>query len=201
MGGFGSGRPGWKRQTHEFPALDVNWLGRSGRLDAGYRGALHWPRDGGRVVHLDLRAAADHLQVDVLAGGADAGWATASRLVPLVWLRCAKGGSRPQFVCPDLKRGHPCSRRVTKLYFDGLRVACRTCLGLVYASQSEPRDQRLLRRANKLRRAMGGQPGMGSPLPARRKGQWLRTYEARIEEILRFEEQAEAVFAERLSFG
>lgn len=201
MGSFGSGRPGWRRKVDEFRSLDVNWLGRSGRLDPGFRGGLHQPLDDGMVVHLDLRAAADHLQIDVIAGDAEVGWATSSHVVPLIWLSCSKGGSQPLFVCPNIRAGQPCGCRAVKLYVAGPRIACRTCLGLVYQSQAEPRHERLLRRANKLRRALGGKPGMASPLPDRQKGQWLRTYEAKVATILELEAEAEAVFAERLGFG
>lgn len=63
--------------------------------------------------------------------------------------------------------------------------------GLTYQSRSEQPYDRLLRRANKLRQAMGGEPGTANPIPPRRKGQWHRTYEAKLDELSRLEEQAD----------
>src|SRR3712207_6400195 len=42
MGGFGSGRPGWKQKAEQFRSLDVNKHRRADCLTPGYRGGWRW---------------------------------------------------------------------------------------------------------------------------------------------------------------
>ena len=97
--------------------------------------------------------------------------------------------------------GISCRRRVAKLYGAGRYFLCRHCYRLAYASQSEGRRDRALRRANSIRMRLGGDPGMVSPLPDRPKGMWRRTYDRLIQCIHEAESKATAelaVYAEQL---
>ena len=87
------------------------------------------------------------------------------------------GGVRPYFICPGVVNGISCGRRVAKLHGCGHYFLCRHCHHLAYASQSEDGWDRSLRRANKIRQRLGGDPGMAAPFPSRPKGMWRRTYE------------------------
>src|SRR5471030_196284 len=84
---------------------------------------------------------------------------------------------RPYFVCPGVVNGVACGRRVAKLYGPGRYFLCRHCYRLAHASQSEGALDRVLRRANKIRQRLGGDPGMVAPFPPKPKGIWWRTYE------------------------
>jgi hypothetical protein len=53
------------------------------------------------------------------------------------------------------------------IYMAGEHVACRRCLGLVYASQQEPVRQRGLMKAQKIRMRLGGSPSMIEKFPNR----------------------------------
>ena len=66
----------------------------------------------------------------------------------------------------------------------------------MYASQSEPRHDRLLRRRNKLSDSLS-RGNRFDVFPPRPKGMWRRTYEARLKEIWRLEEEAEIAFMTR----
>ncbi len=59
--------------------------------------------------------------------------------------RCALGGVRPWFTCPN------CGSRRAVLFLFDCKFACRACTGIGYASQSLNRLDRARRRANDLR--------------------------------------------------
>ena len=78
---------------------------------------------------------------------------------------CRFGGERPYFICPGVVNGIACGRRVAKLHGSGRYFLCRHCYRLAHASQSEGGWDRMLRRANKIRQRLGGDPGMAAPFP------------------------------------
>ena len=96
-------------------------------------------------------------------------WTRACKHVPLTWTRCHLGGVRAWFLCPeDDGDGQCCGQRVAKLYTgDNHLLACRRCRGLAYASQSESRLDRSIRRARKTRIRLGGELSLLEPLPDR----------------------------------
>jgi len=179
MGGFGSGRPNGsgRPKAESCRSLDVNRLHHEGCLRAGWYGIWQWMRDGERVAWINLLAAFDHLDLTyrVRIGGGD--WEDISESVRIVHAGCSYGGARPYFICPGVVKGRVCGRRVTRLYVPGRYFVCRHCNRLSYASQSEGGLDRILRRANKMRQRLGGDPGMASSFPMRPKGMWQRTYE------------------------
>lgn len=75
-------------------------------------------------------------------------------LVLLDWTACTYGGYRAWFLCPD------CGRRVALLYLARPgRASCRRCLALDYDSQRETKEDRAIRRYNKIRLRLGWKPG------------------------------------------
>ena len=96
--------------------------------------------------------------------------------------------------CPGVVNGIACGRRVGKLYGPGRYFLCRRCYRLAHASQSEDAMDRALRRANRIRKRLGGDPGMAEPFPPRPKGMWQRTYE-RLSERAFFTLRAERLLA------
>ena len=104
---------------------------------------------------------------------------------------CRYGGSRPFFLCPN------CGRLYAKLHGAGRLFLCRLCYDLAYASQREPKWDRLIRRANKLRARIAGATGMAVQFPPRPKGMWRRTYDRLCDEILQAEDAAEKAFITR----
>lgn len=55
--------------------------------------------------------------------------------VELAATKCRLGGNRFWLICPLVKEGKPCRRRVGKLYISGKYFGCRTCYELGYKSQ------------------------------------------------------------------
>jgi hypothetical protein len=193
MGGLGSGRPrGFGRQKVETcRSIDVNRLHSAGCLKPGSRCETYWIRGGETVGSISLRAEADwlHLTHGVRIGGGD--WENVTETVDIVRVPCRFGGARPYFICPGVVNGTACGRRVTKLYGPGRYFVCRHCYRLAYASQSEDVLNRSVRRANKVRRRLGGKAGTGLPFPPRPKGMWRRTYERLREQAFGAEERAD----------
>ena len=192
MGGYGSGRPGQHTKVEHCRSLDINELRRDGALAPGYWATWHWT-DGSSIV---LRTTTDSLHLTHRMGSRSKGQKDVSCTVPLTRVACTKGGSRPYFLCPGRQNEPPCGRRVAKLYLKDRRFLCRHCQQLVYASQSEPRHDRLLRRRNKLSDSLS-RGNRFDLFPPRPKGMWRRTYEARLKEIWRLEEEAETAFMTR----
>jgi hypothetical protein len=179
MGGFGSGRPnGSTRDTVEAcRAIDVNRLHREGCLRAGSVGGWQWTRDGEKVASIALRTEANRLRLSYRMQIGGGKWEDVEETIRIVRVPCRFGGTRPYFICPGVVNGVSCGRRVAKLHGPGRYFLCRHCYRLASASQREDRYDRALRRANNIRRRLGGDPGIVSLLPRRPKGMHERTYQ------------------------
>jgi len=196
MGGFGSGRPsGYGRNTVEAcRPIDVNRLHRAGCLAPGWWGGWDWKRDGERVASITMRAEECRLVLSYKYRLHGDEWQSVEEPVPIVRVPCPFGGTRPYFLCPGVVNGVACGRRVAKLYGPGKYFLCRHCYRLAYASQSEGEWDRSLRRANRIRMRLGGDPGMCAPFPERPKGMWRKTYERLCNEAKRAEMLADEAF-------
>jgi hypothetical protein len=199
MGGYGSGRPGWHDKVEHYRSLDVNRLHRAGCLRPGWWGNWQWTQDGEQVALINLRAEENRLRLEfkVRIGGGD--WESVSEAIPITYAPCRYGGTRPYFLCRGVVNGRHCGRRVAKLYAGGRYFLCRHCYRLAYASQSEARHDRLLRRANKRRIMLGGESGTASAFPAKPKGMWWRTYDRHMDEIAKAEAEADRAFLARFA--
>ena len=182
-------------------SIDVNRLHKMGCLRDGWAGGLQRISDGEKGALINLRAEADqlHLSYRVRIGGGE--WEDVAETVGIVRSQCQYGGVRPYFICPGVVNGVACGRRVAKLHAAGRYFLCRHCYRLAHASQSEGAWDRRLRRANKIRRRLGGDPDLVASFPPKPRGMWRRTYERLREQAFAAEMRADeafAVLAERL---
>ena len=119
-------------------------------------------------------------------------WQEMDQRVRIVRHPCRYGGQRPWLLCPA------CVRRVAVLYLGGASAfsfSCRRCAKLKYDSQRSGVRLRLMRKAQKLRRQLGGSGSLYKPFPEKpRTMQWKR-YE-RVKEMAR---KTEEEWASRLS--
>src|SRR3989442_16018290 len=76
-------------------------------------------------------------------------WESVQPTMELEWTPCYYGGDRPWFRCPA------CDRRVAILYGADTGWWCRHCMQLPYASQQATREERLQRKARKVRERLG----------------------------------------------
>lgn len=87
----------------------------------------------------------------------------------LVATPCHFGNKRWWFICPLVRSGYPCNRRVLKLYLGGGKYfGCRHCYGLTYTSSQE-HDKRVdafLRNPDLLLRASRNPNDLGMNLTA-----------------------------------
>lgn len=196
MGGFGSGRPNGsgRAKVESCRSIDVNRLHKTGCLHPGWWGGWQWTHDGERVAWINLRAEADRLYLSyrVRIGGGE--WEDVGETVRIVHVPCRYGGARPYFICPGVVNGIACGQRVAKLHGNGRYFLCRHCYRLAHASQSEGLWDRTLRRANKIRQRLGGEPGMAAPFPKKPKGMWPRSYERLRHQAIEAEMLADRAF-------
>lgn len=103
-------------------------------------------------------------------------WENIREPINITWTACNFGGERPWFMCPGVVNGVVCGRRVAVFYGPGGYFLCRHCYDLNYQSQREDSAHRSLRRAQEIRRRLGGSANMRRPFPARPKGIHYKTY-------------------------
>src|SRR5215204_5689951 len=177
MGGKGSSR-WWDHEAKPLadasPAIDVRALQRAGLLRPGVRFTLprRRPGDGSSLL----------IDGEVGAGEVLLQWQPAATMpltavaVALTETSCTFGGTRPWFLCPQPGLNWQCPGRVARLSVDGLRLGCRRCLGLAYASQRAGEASLAGRRARRARRRLGDKGTLLAPVPSRPKGMHWRTY-------------------------
>lgn len=175
MGGYGSGRQGWKPKAEHMQRLNVDKLHKSGDLQAGNFGTWQWSRYGEVYARVSWRADTAALMLDF--GFTPYGDETRqiSQHIPIVRQPCHFGNFRLYFNCPANRSGRACNRRAVNLYFRGGYFLCRHCQRVAYASQSEGALDRALRAADKRRAAIKADPGFESIAP-KPKGMHWATY-------------------------
>lgn len=131
-----------------------------------------WSRDGEVIAWIQIRVSEDYLTLNYRARNHGEDWQTFDYRVFLDWTACRLGGRRAWFRCPA--RG--CGRRVAVLY-GGTIFACRHCHQLAYDSQREQWDDRVTRRAEKIRRRLGWEAGILNDCGVKPKGMHWRTFE------------------------
>lgn len=174
MGGIGSGRrPSYsgKDTTEDSLPLDIRRLRRAGALNPGRPVSWQWTLND--RVYASIQIRADQWQVTLSYLHTPRGCAaeSISQTVPLETTPCALGGRRQWFTCPG------CSRRVAVIYGVGRLFACRGCKGLAYSCQAESADDRAARRADRLRKKLGWEPGILNGPGLKPTGMHWRTYE------------------------
>lgn len=199
MGGYGSGRTSCRQQADQCRWVDVNYLNRNGHLRLGSFGTLSWSRNGEEFGLISFRTQSDQvlLEYRVKAHGGD--WESVSQTVPLTYVHCNYGAHRPYFRCPGVIDGRSCGRRVGKLFGADKYFLCRHCYRLNYTSQTMDLSSRLLERANKARKALGGEPGAASFIPPKPKWMHHRTYMRHRSQIESNESHASQLFLSKFA--
>jgi len=182
MGGYCSGRTGWRAKCENCLSIDVRRWAREGYFsDTGYF-RWFWTLEGG-TYGIRFWVHEKSCELDYQKDGESYRYP-----VYLSRTRCFLGGERIWFRCP----ADGCGRRVAKLYLGSRYFACRRCYRLTYQSQCySPRD-RALTQAGKIRRSLGGSEGIAWPFPDKPKRMRWRTYERLKERCDRYEARYDA---------
>lgn len=164
-GGYrpGSGRPRRRPIAERMLRIDVRPWRREGLLAEGTQGVVEWRCDSteGGVLR----------QVGFTTGAGEVAFSFRTETGPRCQrVRLATGGYRfggvrqHWFACPV------CDQRIALLYVSANGLACRRCLGVAYASQSESRLAYACRRLRKLEALLG--PVRSRPAKMHSKTYW-----------------------------
>jgi len=198
MGGIGSGnryRCGAKNTVEGRTSLDINRWVREGCITAGRSFSTQWTWGDGSTSSISVRVeSADSIRLSYRTrSGGEVDWTDVNYSIPLTRTPCRFGGERTWFLCP----GRDCGRRVAKLYCAGRYYVCRHCGNLAYSSQREDAGDRALRRAQTIRKKLGGSANMLELFPPKPKGMHWRTYERLSAQSRRMEYQSNMLMAEK----
>lgn len=203
MGGSNSGRREYGRKgcVEDCLTIDIGWMRRRGLLWPGASGMLNWTNRGEPIGDIRYRTEREGLVLNFRYRWRGGEWETVQQPLPIEWTPCRFGGKRPWFRCPGVIIGKRCGRRVLMVHAGGKFFLCRHCYGLAHRCQSESQLDRLLRRADKTREALGGSYHLDEPPPPKPKGMHWRTYRWREEAIERADEDIERAFQSRFGYS
>jgi hypothetical protein len=172
MGGYGSGRSGWRPKAEGTQRLDVRYLNGRGMLEANRYSTLTWSRGGEPSGDIKLVSYGNKLVLNYRAKSAyEDEWTKIEEDVYLDWTPCNFGGKRPWLLCPR------CRRRVALIYSVGKRFLCRHCYRITYSSQCESLHDRLLRKSRKIRKKLEAGVSIYEPVMFKPKGMHQTTFD------------------------
>jgi len=179
MGGWNSGRSGWRRKVEGQYSVDIQWMKRKGYLYNGCEGTLTWSSRGKEAGNISYRVASDSITLIYKCREHGGEWQSVEEKISLTHTRCNYGSRRVWMLCPA------CLRRCGKVYLVGNHPACRKCHKLAYASEGETQLDRLQRQACKALEELGSENyhDYWAPKP---KGMHWKTYERHMKVINRY---------------
>ncbi|MDO8463408.1 MAG: hypothetical protein Q7S96_04040 [bacterium] len=135
----------WGKDTCEgTQSISLSWLKQKGMLPTEPKWGHHqitWTRGGSESsvgIEIDTYPDAPYIRFYYTTTSRQDGKKTDYDYK--VWLTttpCHFGGKRYWFICPLIKEGVACRKRVAVLYYGGRYYGCRKCYNLCYESQKE----------------------------------------------------------------
>jgi len=188
MGGYWSGRKGWRRKVESQHSVDIRWMNRKGWLYKGCAGTLRWSCRGEETGCIGYRVTDDGLTLIYKHREHGEEWESVESEIRLEYTPCNYGGERVWMRCPH------CWRRCANVYIAGKYPACRKCYNLAYHSEAETDVDRSMRRARTAQEKLGYDGGCLDEWISKPKGMHWRTYERHLKTI----EQANSFFASEM---
>jgi len=177
MGGYFSGRKGWRRKVESQHSVDIRWMKRKGWLYNGCTGTLTWSCRGEQTGSIGYWVSAETITLDYKHHEPDGEWEPVQSEIRLEYTACNYGGKRIWMRCPH------CGRRCAKVYIAGKYPACRKCYNLAYNSEAETEIDRSMRRARTAQEKLGYHDGNLSAWIPKPKGMHWSTYEQHMKTI------------------
>jgi len=176
MGGSGSGhrrRYGTKDTVENHRSIDIRRWKREGWLAPGQSLTIRWSQGEETTATIGVRTESWRvvLSYRIRQGASD--WESVEEPISLITTPGTFGGYRTWFQCPAVG----CGRRVALLYGAGKYFACRHCYNLAYPSSREDAGGRATRRADKIRKRLGWEPGILNGDGGKPKWMRWRTFE------------------------
>lgn len=171
MGGSGSGHR-WRSSSSTCEAnkrIDLRFLRKKNWLSPGQRYSLNWTYGDEPSGNITYWAYDTHLKLVYRSRTNGEDWQDIEQHVPFDFTPLNFGGQRQWLRCPR------CNRRCLVLY-GGARFYCRKCYRLKYKTQSEDGWQRLMTKAQKIRKRLGGNESIDEMFPIKPKGMHRKTY-------------------------
>ena len=200
MGGSGSGRQGGRATVESGPRLNIDTLVRAGAIQPGMyvEGNMKLPyHDEELAIEFELSATDPRASWLRLRYTICDYWTEKQHEIDdKIYLAASRprfGGQRWWFICPRE------NRRVRKLYLPlgAHRFRSRHAYRLAYASQGEAFHDRARRRADKLRRRLGGDP-MDDHYPEKPRLMRRTTYARLLDKLIAADRIADRVADERM---
>ena len=180
MGGYNSGRTGWRAKCERLLSIDVRRWSRGGYLSSLGSFGWQWTINE-RKCSIGVSVHSRSVELRYTKDGEAYAYTVRLDSTP-----CHFGGWRLWFVCPSTR----CGRRVAKLFLGKQYFACRRCYNLAYQSQCYSAFDRSLQQAGKIRRRLSGGEALADPFPEKPKRMHWRTYARLRERCERYEEIA-----------
>jgi hypothetical protein len=177
MGGSGSGRIGGKTLTSQMMQLDVRILHRHGVISKAALSPInlqHKGRNEYESIHIYVNAR--QLTINYFYKGYSGECHPVNIIINFDWTSCHYGGYRPWFLCPK------CGKRVAILY-GGKHFHCRFCRNLAYPSENESPANRMLQKANKIKRRLNCEPGVQNRIMFKPKGMHQKTFDRLLRQV------------------
>ena len=152
MGGYGSGRYGWRGVIEHRLRLSIRTFTGGDWLVPGRSGVLPWTRGGEDWASVSFTTQAGAVVLNYSAREGDGPLVPVQITLPVTSIPCRFGGRRYYWQCPR------CGRRCEGLVLanGGRSWGCRQCLRLRYVCQGLDPHYRMQRRAQKIYARLDG---------------------------------------------
>ncbi|MDX8381901.1 MAG: hypothetical protein R8M14_07305 [Ghiorsea sp.] len=177
MGGYSSGRRGWRQKVEAQHSVDIRWMKRKGWLKEGFTGTLTWTCSGEPSGNINFNIENGTLILSYNQRVNGGKWEAINAVIFLNETSCNYGGFRVWMVCPR------CQCNCAKIYLIGQKPSCRKCNDLAYYSEAETQLDRTFRKARKVQGKLGYEGCCLDAFVSKPKGMHWKTYNRYCERI------------------